>query len=855
MRNDLIILRHSCRSRSLLLFFLLLCTPAFGQSLMGTVVDDRKNPIEFANVVGLDAGNKLASYAITDDKGHFKLALSDTITSVRFSAVGCQTITLPKEQATGKHQFVLRREAYQIKEVVVKSRRIESRHDTLTYSVAGFRQKQDRTIGDVIAKMPGLEVGSDGSVKYQGRAINKYYIEGLDLLGRQYGMGNKNISADKIASVQVLQNHQPVKSLRGINFSDQAALNLVLKNDAKDVWSGSADIGTGFGKQWLYDNRLMALQLGRQFQTLMMYKNNDTGRDISAEIRDLATSEQGEADLSSLLSLQHLSINNLPRERYNFNHSHTLAGNWLLKLDKNTELRLQGNIFLDKTEARTGTSTTYLSIAGQPVVMEEESLTQKLSQWKGEINYQYNGSRSFIRNNLRGYMDFNKQTGLSMIGHAAVSRLTQPRRRSLTDVFELSHTTASHEAWTWKSVVDYQSLPGKLLKVDSTMEDAMVHYMHANSEIKYNFPIVGQRIENLFGVDYLREGLDIRVDGIRTGKGCYRRQSLYWNPTLMWNFSSQHLLTTASLRYVGQSYRSHDKSSWWVDPRVSYRWEASEMTLFTLAYTLRHEPQGLYDVFDIPVFSDYRTRVVNKGIPFSIRIQAVSASFQYSNPLTGLYFYLQPSWTRRSGSSLYRSKLQGNVYLLTATDSVSHSDGWNLRGRVSKAFSWAKTCIGLAGNIRRNHYQLLVENDVTRATLIQYVGSLDYSLRPTQWLSVEGKSMVSASRQRLSMARQTEVSSTDWQHKLQLFLFISDALSLSWDHSLNHTNDRKLGTNYFMDAAVRYRLKHSEWDLELNNIIGKDRMERNYVGQTLQTTTLYRLRSREIMVRYSFDIQ
>ncbi|EGN56479.1 hypothetical protein PRBRB14_08890 [Hallella multisaccharivorax DSM 17128] len=50
-------------------------------------------------------------------------------------------------------------------------------------------------------------------------------------------------------------------------------------------------------------------------------------------------------------------------------------------------------------------------------------------------------------------------------------------------------------------------------------------------------------------------------------------------------------------------------------------------------------------------------------------------------------------------------------------------------------------------------------------------------------------------------------------------------------------------------------LKHSEWDLELNNIIGKDRMERNYVGQTLQTTTLYRLRSREIMVRYSFDIQ
>ena len=131
--------------------------------------------------------------------------------------------------------ITLKEGCFLLKEVKVKAQRIQSTGDTLTYSVAGFKQAQDRCIADVIAKMPGLEVKADGKIEYQGKAINKFYIEGIDLMGTQYGMANQNISADKVKSVQVLENHQPVKSLRGVSFSDQAALNLVLKDDAKAV--------------------------------------------------------------------------------------------------------------------------------------------------------------------------------------------------------------------------------------------------------------------------------------------------------------------------------------------------------------------------------------------------------------------------------------------------------------------------------------------------------------------------------------------------------------------------------------------------------------------------------------------
>lgn len=62
--------------------------------------------------------------------------------------------------------------------------------------------------------------GAYGTITYQGKQINKFYIEGLDLLGSKYSQASENISADKVKSVQVYERHQPVKLLRDVTFSD-----------------------------------------------------------------------------------------------------------------------------------------------------------------------------------------------------------------------------------------------------------------------------------------------------------------------------------------------------------------------------------------------------------------------------------------------------------------------------------------------------------------------------------------------------------------------------------------------------------------------------------------------------------
>lgn len=160
--------------------------------------------------------------------------------------------------------FILQNKGYKIKEVKVTSKRIIERKDTLIYSVSGFQMPQDRTIADVLKKMPGIEVLPSGQIKFEDKAISKLYIEGMDLMGNRYSLATNNLSNKVVKEVQVLRNHQAISVLRGKSFSEQAALNLVLTDDVRYTFSGSADIGIGYSgnDELVWDARLVGLFFG-----------------------------------------------------------------------------------------------------------------------------------------------------------------------------------------------------------------------------------------------------------------------------------------------------------------------------------------------------------------------------------------------------------------------------------------------------------------------------------------------------------------------------------------------------------------------------------------------------------------
>ena len=133
----------------------------------------------------------------------------------------------------------------QLKEVTVRAQKIRQNGDTLSYLVGAYQQQGDRVIGDVLKHMPGIEVADNGGIKYNGKTIKKFYVEEMDLLQGRYGLATNNINASDVATVQVLEHHQPVKMLQDKELSDDVAINLKLKNSAKGTVAINTMLGGG----------------------------------------------------------------------------------------------------------------------------------------------------------------------------------------------------------------------------------------------------------------------------------------------------------------------------------------------------------------------------------------------------------------------------------------------------------------------------------------------------------------------------------------------------------------------------------------------------------------------------------
>ena len=240
-----------------LFLYLITLVPLFSkaQTYTGLVTDNSGDPLVSASIVAKTGDGSVVAFARAGQDGHFSLIIPQgkEAKEIEFMMIGYGKVTIPLKDYQNGQAIRMSEQAIAIKEVKVTPQRIREQGDTLTYSVAGFKQKQDRTIADVIAKMPGLEVLPTGTIRYQGKAINKFYIEGMDLLGGKYAMASENLSADQVKSVQVYENHQPIKALKDMQFSEQAAINLILKDDAKNMWQGVMEVATGYGDEWLRD--------------------------------------------------------------------------------------------------------------------------------------------------------------------------------------------------------------------------------------------------------------------------------------------------------------------------------------------------------------------------------------------------------------------------------------------------------------------------------------------------------------------------------------------------------------------------------------------------------------------------
>ena len=432
------------KKTGLLILALCMMSILSAQTYSGCVVEKNGNkPIAGVNVSLITSNGLLIAWDYSDAKGLYKVTLPQNkqADKIHFSFLGYKKVAISLEEFPTDGKITMESENFQLEEIKVSANRIVQKKDTLVYSVAGFSQPQDRSIADVIAKMPGMEVNANGQISFNGKSINRFYIEGMDLMNDRYALASNNISKKRVKSVEVLQNHQPIEMLRGKSFSEQAAINLVLEDNSKMNLVGSANLGLGTNRdKLLYNNRLLAMLFKKNYQTLSIYKNDNTGYDLFSEINPMTLADLNREDRmeESLVSMVTTHVPDVDRSRYTFNRSHLVATNHLFRLGEKSNLRTQISYFNDESKRSNSIATEYLfTDTLEQMMKENNALREERNRLDANVNFEVNRPNLYVKNELKGTFDWASAQGLTEWNENLRQLSSTPDRKFMTNVLNI----------------------------------------------------------------------------------------------------------------------------------------------------------------------------------------------------------------------------------------------------------------------------------------------------------------------------------------------------------------------------------------------------------------------------------
>jgi hypothetical protein len=240
-------------NKLLLLLLLLFSAASFSQSIRfeGIIQDKDGKPLEMANVMAVNTATKaMDSYVITNDKGKFSLTLKPNATySIKITYLGMQTkeVTVTTQSENISQNITMESGGINLEGVeIVQEMPVSIKGDTIVYNADSFTTGTERKLGDVLKKLPGVEVNADGEVEVEGKKVTKLMVEGKDFFDGDTKLGVKNIPADAIDKVQVLRNYNEVSQMKGLdNNNDDIAMNIKLKKGKKNFWFGDMNAGIG----------------------------------------------------------------------------------------------------------------------------------------------------------------------------------------------------------------------------------------------------------------------------------------------------------------------------------------------------------------------------------------------------------------------------------------------------------------------------------------------------------------------------------------------------------------------------------------------------------------------------------
>lgn len=821
-----------------------------GNNISGIVKDKGDGGVvQGARITLTDPGTgKIFSYGFSDYTGAFSVSVKNVAAPwrVEVSSIGYKSKQIVLERVPESPLIVeIEGSDVVLNEVKITAPKVTLKGDTLNFTAPGFMKEGDRSVEEMLKRIPGVEITEGGQILYNNNPINAFYIDGKNMLDGKYSIATKNLPPDIVSMVQIFENHQPVKALKRFSPTDNAAINLKLKPEAKARWVTTGDVAAGYPGP-MFDSKALLFRFGSTLQTMNVIKGNNRGKSIGS---DTKTQLLGASAQTQLLSVDDLNLVNvtgvteppLGEERTLFNTSGYISANAIFNVSESTEATFKVGYSYEKKGREQQEWTDYYLPGGVINRLGEESLFSGLTE-RPEFDFviKSNSEGYFLQNrlNFRGRVDSRS---------ADVTGTNELYSNAYTKQFDLS------EAITW--IKPYER---SLLKISSNsqitespqnldvtgpsqgsglVQEASFRQIVSENKISYIIRRGAVTAEAGTGANFRFQKLNLYEKMVSelfiAGRIGYERERLKFNVHLPVKLRNSELS---------------------VEPEIAVRFRFSPYWEGSAGYTRSVKPAGALNMYDRPFMVNYRYRYTGYDSLWMNRDNTVFIRGIYNNPLklinisaTLSYSSLNKDVTQSSyiGDSFHSvielpEKSSGNVKMATLSFAKSFFDTPLLLDLRIQYLSSSSELIqqGVPVNVIFSRITVTPKAEIAVGKYLDLEGVFPFSRYERESISGigGGTSFTSANPQLNITFRMTE----------KVTVMLNNTVYI------NEISKGDFGYFPFSDFKARIKRGRGEFFAEFTNLFNNRTFKQKIVSDLFTSERIFRLRPVGFIAGYSF---
>lgn len=381
-------------------------------------------PIQDA-IVSLKTKSSNYQYTFSDIEGKFNFLVKESSDSILIEVKFLGYLPFKKKVSFKENIFLtiyLEENKEKLQEIIIESKRkVTVNKDTVNYNLSSFTDKTEISVEDILKKLPGIDINENGVIKFAGKEIEKILIEGDDLTSSNYKILSKNLDANLLKSVQILRNYDDNPLKKQIQKSEKVAINLLIRDNKKNVAFGFFNTGIGIEDSYNIKNTLGLIN--KKFKILNLNTFNTIGEKTIERISNTSSNNEFDLDKNEKTILEseskgliNNSISNFDKNETILNNSTGISITFNKRIKKEFQSRFLGSFNRDKIDFINEKHISFINNQNISTINEnaksieidkEFNVNLELSYFKNKTYITYLGEIVNYNNNLNEDLLFN----------------------------------------------------------------------------------------------------------------------------------------------------------------------------------------------------------------------------------------------------------------------------------------------------------------------------------------------------------------------------------------------------------------------------------------------------------------